>query len=110
MERSAVDLATYVRTPLSAFHVARLREMSDIVITVFAARRRRLIESGQAGLTLIGPELDRAVRRVEAFAAQNRIPYRAHALGSTEARDAGPALWRAGRPRRCGAGGTHCSA
>jgi thioredoxin reductase (NADPH) len=81
-------------TPMTAIRVARaamlqaladIPEMSDIVITVFAARRRRLIESGQAGLTLIGPEHDRAVRRVEAFAAQNRIPYRAHALGSAEA-------------------------
>jgi thioredoxin reductase (NADPH) len=33
----------------------------------------------------MGAEADRAVRRIEAFAAQNRIPYRAHALGSVEA-------------------------
>ena len=81
-------------TPLKALRVPRpamlqaladIPEMSDIVITVFAARRRRLIESGQAGLTLIGAECDAAVRRIEAFAAQNRIPYRAHALGSAEA-------------------------
>jgi CRP-like cAMP-binding protein len=70
-------------TPLTAIWVARpamlqavadLPEMSDIVVTVFAARRRRLIESGQAGSTLIGPETDRTVRSIEAFAAQNRIP------------------------------------
>lgn len=81
-------------TPVTAIRVERaallqaladVPEMSDIVITVFAARRRRLIESGQAGLSLIGPESDRAIRRVEAFAAQNRIPYRAHAQGSAEA-------------------------
>lgn len=81
-------------TPITAIRVARmamlqamadLPELSDIVVTVFAARRRRLIESGQAGLTLIGAETNRAVRRVEAFAAQNRIPYRAYALGCDEA-------------------------
>jgi thioredoxin reductase (NADPH) len=81
-------------TAMSAIRVGRtamlqaladIPEMSDIVITVFAGRRRRLIESGQAGLTLIGAELDRTVRRVEAFAMQNRIPYRTHALGSAEA-------------------------
>jgi thioredoxin reductase (NADPH) len=81
-------------TPLTAIRVARpamlqtladLPEMSDIVVTVFAARRRRLIESGQAGLTLIGPEADRTVRRIEAFVAQNRIPYRAYPIGSPEA-------------------------
>jgi thioredoxin reductase (NADPH) len=83
----ALTPMTAIRVPRAAMlqALADIPEMSDIVITVFAARRRRLIESGQAGLTLIGPELDRAVRRVEAFAAQNRIPYRAHALGSAEA-------------------------
>jgi thioredoxin reductase (NADPH) len=65
--------------------LAAIPEMSDIVVTVFAARRRRLIESGQAGLTLIGGEADRSVRRIEAFAAQNLIPYRSHSLGSPEA-------------------------
>lgn len=83
----AVTPLTAVRVPRAAMlqAMADIPEMSDIVVTVFAARRRRLIESGQAGLTLIGPEADRDVRRVEAFAAQNRIPYRAHALGSEEA-------------------------
>jgi thioredoxin reductase (NADPH) len=67
--------------------MAELPEMSDIVVTVFAARRRRLIESGQAGLTLLGAESDRAVARVEAFAAQNRIPYRSLALESDGAKE-----------------------
>lgn len=66
--------------------LADIPEMSDIVVTVFAARRRRLIESGQAGITLLGAEADRAVRRVESFATQNRIPFRSHALESDEAR------------------------
>ncbi len=91
----AALLTNRAETPLTAIRVPRaamlramadIPEMSDIVITVFAARRRRLIESGQAGLTLIGPEADRAVRRIEAFATQNRIPFRTHALGSDEAR------------------------
>jgi thioredoxin reductase (NADPH) len=88
------QLTNRAETPVTAIRVPRaamlqaladIPEMSDIVVTVFAARRRRLIESGQAGLTLIGAETDRAVRRIEAFAAQNRIPYRAHALGSDAA-------------------------
>lgn len=83
----AVTPLTAIRVPRAAMlqAMADIPEMSDIVVTVFAARRRRLIESGQAGLTLIGAEADRAVRRVEVFAAQNRIPYRAHALGSEAA-------------------------
>lgn len=83
----AITPLTAIRVPRAAMlqAMADIPEMSDILITVFAARRRRLIESGQAGLTLIGAEADRAVRRIEAFAAQNRIPYRAHAIGSPEA-------------------------
>ncbi|AOG12633.1 FAD-dependent oxidoreductase [Agrobacterium sp. RAC06] len=89
-----VQLTTRAETHLTAIRVPRgamlqamadIPEMSDIVLTVFAARRRRLIESGQAGLTLIGPETDRAIRRIETFAAQNLIPYRTHALQSAEA-------------------------
>jgi thioredoxin reductase (NADPH) len=91
-----------LRVPRAAMlqAMADIPEISDIVITVFAARRRRLIESGQAGLTLIGAEHDRAVRRVEAFAAQNRIPYRTHALGSA---DALALAQRCGVPRDQGA-------
>jgi thioredoxin reductase (NADPH) len=91
----AAQLTNRAQTAMTAIRVERtamlqamadIPEMSDIIITVFAARRRRLIESGQAGLTLIGALDDRAVRRIEAFAAQNRIPFRAHAIGSPEAR------------------------
>lgn len=94
MTGGTAQLTNRAETPLTAIRVPRaamlqamadIPEMSDIVITVFAARRRRLIESGQAGLTLIGAEADRAVRRIEAFATQNRIPFRAHAIGSAEA-------------------------
>ncbi len=90
----AAQLTNRAETPMTTIRVPRaamlqamadIPEMSDIVITVLAARRRRLIESGQAGLTLVGAEADRAVRRIEAFATQNRIPFRAHALGSPEA-------------------------
>jgi len=90
----AAQLTNRADTALTAIRVPRIEmlqamadipEMSDIIITVFAARRRRLIESGQAGLTLIGSEINRDVRRIEAFVAQNRIPYRAHTLGSPEA-------------------------
>jgi len=56
--------------------MARIPEVSDIVITVLAARRRRMIESDQANLTLIGGEVSRDIRAIAAFAARNRIPYR----------------------------------
>jgi thioredoxin reductase (NADPH) len=37
-------------------------DMSDIVITVLAARRRRHLESRESSLALIGEDVDRAVR------------------------------------------------
>jgi thioredoxin reductase (NADPH) len=65
--------------------MARIPEMSDIIITVVAARRRRQIEAGDSALVLIGEDASRAVRRVAEFASRNRLPYRSHPLGSDEA-------------------------
>ena len=54
-----------------------LPEMSDIVVTVLAARRRRLLEVERGGLTLLGLDEDREIRAIAAFAGRNRIPFRA---------------------------------
>ena len=55
--------------------MADIPEMSDIVITVLAARRRRMLDNSEGGLTLIGGEVDRDIRRIASFAARNRIPF-----------------------------------
>ena len=65
--------------------MARIPEMSDIIITVLAARRRALLESGQASLTLIGAEADRNIRQIASFAGRNRIPVRSLTLDEHEA-------------------------
>lgn len=65
--------------------MSRMPEMSDRIVTVFAARRRRQLESNQAALTLIGGEIDRNIRRIAAFAGGNRIPVRSLALSEPEA-------------------------
>jgi thioredoxin reductase (NADPH) len=65
--------------------MAHVPEMSDIIITVLAARRRRQLESHDSSLVLLGEEQDRGVRRVADFAARNRIPYTSHALGTADA-------------------------
>ena len=62
-------------------------EMSDIIITVFAARRRRMLDNSEGGLTLIGGEVDRDVRRIASFAARNRIPYVEVEIDSSEGND-----------------------
>ncbi len=65
--------------------MSAIPELSDIVVTVLAARRRRLLESNEAALTLIGAESDRALREIAAFAGRNRIPVRTVALDTPEA-------------------------
>ncbi len=84
--RAASD-TTVVEVPRSAMLrlMAAIPEMSDIVITVLAARRRRQLDAGDGMLVLVGENEDRAVRRVAEFAARNRLPYRSYPLGSDEA-------------------------
>ncbi|MFD0860041.1 FAD-dependent oxidoreductase [Roseovarius aquimarinus] len=61
-------------------------EMSDIVVTVFAARRRRMVETEKAGIALIGVDQSRELRALAAFAGRNRLPCREIELGTDEAR------------------------
>ncbi|QBF32996.1 cyclic nucleotide-binding domain-containing thioredoxin-disulfide reductase [Thalassococcus sp. S3] len=65
--------------------MSEIPEMSDIVITVMAARRRRIMSTQEGGLTLIGGDVDRDVRRIASFASRNRIPYSELDLHSDEA-------------------------
>ena len=65
--------------------MAQNPEMSDIVISVLAARRRRQLDDRDSTLRLIGEDQDREVRRIAEFASRNRIPYTSLALDSPEA-------------------------
>jgi thioredoxin reductase (NADPH) len=65
--------------------MSQIPEMSDIIITVFSARRRRQLDDRDSSLRLIGEEEDRNVRRIAEFASRNRIPYMSLSLGSPEA-------------------------
>ena len=65
--------------------LSQIPEMSDIIITVFAARRRRQLEERRSGLYLIGEEVDRNVRRIAEFASRNRLPYTSVPLHSPQA-------------------------
>lgn len=66
--------------------MARVPEMSDIIITVLAARHRRHLESGNSSLVLIGEEADRTISRIAEFAGRNRLPCASHPLGSEKAK------------------------
>ena len=65
--------------------MSEIPEMSDIIITVLAARRRKQLEIRFSPLVLIGEDEDRNVRRIAEFAGRNRLPYASHASGSPEA-------------------------
>src|ERR1700691_4959983 len=65
--------------------MSRIPEMSDIIITVFSARRRRQLDDRDGVLLLIGEDVDRNIRRVAEFANRNHIPYTSLPLRSTEA-------------------------
>jgi thioredoxin reductase (NADPH) len=65
--------------------MSRIPEMSDIVITVFSARRRRQLDDRDGSLRLIGEDADRGVRRIAEFANRNHIPYSSLPLDSSEA-------------------------
>ncbi|WP_423141321.1 FAD-dependent oxidoreductase [Parablastomonas sp. CN1-191] len=73
------------REPMLAL-MRELPEMSDIVITVLAARLRRLFESDGASLALLGHDDDLAIMAVARFADRNRIPYRLLDPASADAR------------------------
>lgn len=68
--------------------MAEIPEMSDIIITVLAARRRRQLDEQDSSLLLVGAEADRNLRRVAEFAARNRLPFVSVELGSEGARAA----------------------
>jgi thioredoxin reductase (NADPH) len=65
--------------------MSQIPEMSDIIITVFSARRRRLLDDRNSSLRLIGDDEDRQVRDIAVFASRNRIPYSSLPLRSPEA-------------------------
>ena len=65
--------------------MSQIPEMSDIVISVLSARRRRQLDDQDGALVLIGEEVDRDIRRIAEFASRNRIPYSAMPLDSDSA-------------------------
>ena len=55
--------------------MAMVPELSDHVLTVFAARRRRQFEARASAVKVIGADHDPRVQACETFLARNRIPF-----------------------------------
>jgi thioredoxin reductase (NADPH) len=56
--------------------IANIPELSDILVTAFAARRQLLMRGVVASLTIIGRESDSEVLHLLEFSDRNRVPYR----------------------------------
>src|SRR5258707_8044537 len=82
MAMRAVQDTRVIEVPREAILtlMSLIPEMSDIIITVFSARRRRQIEERISSLRLIGEDQDRNVRRIAEFASRNHIPYISYAV------------------------------
>lgn len=88
MGSRAVRDTTLLSVPRAAMLrlMADMPELSDIVVTVLAARRRKMLESPESGLTLVGLDTSRELRHIAMFASRNRLPWRDVPLDSDEAR------------------------
>ena len=60
--------------------MSRVPELSDHIISVFAARRLRQFEGSNSSIKLIGADRDAAVQRVESFLQRNRVPFQSFDL------------------------------
>lgn len=87
MPMRAVSKTTVLELPRPAMLrlMSEIPEMSDIIITVLAARRRKQLETRFSPLVLIGEDRDRNVRRIADFVSRNRLPYASYEVGSPEA-------------------------
>lgn len=74
--RASVDTRV-IEAPRAAMLelMSRVPELSDHIITVFAARRRKQFELKNSAVKVIGADRDPAVQAVERFLSRNRIPF-----------------------------------
>ncbi len=87
--RASKDTRTIeVDRPAMLALMSEVPELSDHILTVFAARRRKQFEVGLTSLVLIGAEADPVVQRAAIFLSRNRIPFRSVAMGTPEGDEA----------------------
>jgi thioredoxin reductase (NADPH) len=83
--RAAVDTRV-IEAPRTAMLdlMSRVPELSDHIITVFAARRRKQFELRNSAVKVIGADRDAQVQAVERFLSRNRIPFQSYDLDATD--------------------------
>lgn len=83
--RAAVDTRV-IEAPREAMLtlMSRVPELSDHLITVFAARRRKQFETRNDTIKVIGADRDPQVQAVERFLSRNRIPFQSYDMDATD--------------------------
>lgn len=83
--RAAVDTRV-IEAPREAMLelMSRVPELSDHIITVFAARRRKQFELKNSAVKVIGADRDPKVQAVERFLSRNRIPFQSYDMDATD--------------------------
>lgn len=83
--RAAKDTRT-IEAPREAMLdlMARVPELSDHIISVFSARRRRMLEEHRSSITLVGLDECPFVQRVASFLNRNRIPFQSCGLAASD--------------------------
>jgi thioredoxin reductase (NADPH) len=64
--------------------MGRVPELSDQILTVFAARRQQHIERSTSSIKVIGSDRDPDIQKVEAFLSRNRIPFQSFDLDGSD--------------------------
>ena len=72
--------------------MSEVPEIGDHVLTVFAARRRRIFEAGDSSIVVSGANSNPAVARVASFLSRNRLPFRESTEGEPGVMVAGKRL------------------
>jgi thioredoxin reductase (NADPH) len=83
--RAAVD-TTVIEAPREDMLalMGRVPELSDHLITVFAARRRKQFELRNDTIKVIGADRDGQVQAVERFLSRNRIPFQSYDMDADD--------------------------
>ena len=72
--------------------MSEVPEIGDHILTVFAARRRRIFEEGDSSIVVTGAGRDPKVARVASFLSRNRLPFREIEEGEPQVSIAGNRL------------------
>jgi len=84
--RAAVDTRVIVAPRKDMLDLmSRVPELSDHIITVFSARRRKQFELSNGSVKIIGADRDPQVQTVERFLSRNRIPFESYDMDASDA-------------------------